>query len=165
MKPAQKPPTCDGCPAQSYGVGWVAPEIPRHIQPTIAFVGQGPGETEALYSIPFHPEAASGKMLTEWIHLAGLQRTEVLITNLVWCWLPHHYERGVPKGSRNPEPEEADHCYRVHLYPLLERLGFGAPGKWVFTVGAPASEYLLELEGSSEPYLGTLTIKDLPRPK
>ena len=164
MKTSPRPETCRGCPADKWAVGFVPPEIPKSGSAQIAFCGQGPGETEALYSIPFHPEAASGKMLTEWIHLAGLQRTEVLVTNLVWCWLPHHYEKGLPKGNRNPEPDEADYCYRAHLYPLLTRLGFDQPDHWIFTVGAPASEYLLGIE-KSEPFLGTVSVVDLPLPK
>jgi uracil-DNA glycosylase family 4 len=143
-------------------VGFVPPSVPRSGSATIAFIGQGPGEIEAMYSIPFHPEAPAGKMLTEWIHLAGLQRTEVLITNGVWCWLPAAKPNGVPKGNRDPTRDEQDHCYRQHLHPLLTKLGFDQPDKWVFTVGASVSKYLLELDGSSEKHLGTVTVKELP---
>lgn len=165
MKPSPKPDSCRGCDAYEWGVGFVPSAVPRSGTATIAFIGQGPGLTEALYSVPFHPEAPAGKMLTEWIHLAGLQRTEVLVGNLVQCYLPQSKTNGVPKGNRNPTPAEADHCYRAHLYPLLTKLGFDQPDHWLFTVGAPASEYLLQLDGSSEKYLGTVSVVELPVPK
>ena len=53
MSLTTKPKACEKCPAYEWGVGFVPPEnLTTH---RFALVGQGPGETEALTSRPFHP--------------------------------------------------------------------------------------------------------------
>lgn len=171
MKPRQKPDTCRGCPAERYGVGFVPPLLPQRGAPTVAFIGQGPGEMEARYSEPFWPQAPAGEKLMEWIYAGHGQRTQLLLSNIVWCWLPSHYDKGFPRGNREPTWDEVHFCYQRHLGPLLQRLGFldddasgsgGSSGeRWVFTVGTPATRHLLG-EEKVEAYLGTANQRRLP---
>ena len=195
MSYTPKPSACEGCPAYSWGVGFVPPSRPRFRrssgrEPTaleprsesvlaeyptggllpeadsthIVFVGQGPGETEARTSQPFHPNAPSGDLLTRWMYQAGLQRTEVLITNVVQCWLPKAKPNGTPVGNRDPKENEIKHCYAAHLRPLLEQYGFLNDNpddrKVIVTVGAPASRTLLG-DPKVERHLGTMVRRDL----
>ncbi len=180
-----KPSGCDGCPARDWGVGFVPPELPRQRRssrqtetgegPTlpgggvgsnvhVAFVGQGPGETEARTSIPFHPNAPSGDLLTRWMHSAGLQRSEVLVTNVVWCWLPKTKHNGVPMGNTDPKDGAIAHCLGAHLRPLLEEYGFvdDQPDdrKVIVTVGAPASRTFLG-DPKVERHLGTMVRREV----
>lgn len=150
-----KPPTCEGCPAYGWGVGFVPPEVPTR-QRDLTVVGQGPGETEAHTSRPFHPDAPSGRMLTRWLHEAGWQRTRALITNVVWCWLPEAKPKGIPRGNRSPTAAEVHHCRRAHLDPLLATL---QPNDLVVTVGAPATSSLLGVEKVSK-YIGTINYRE-----
>ena len=155
MRPKPKPLVCMDCPAYSYGVGFVEPEVPK-TQRDLTVVGQGPGETEALFSRPFHPEAPSGRMLTRWLNEAGFLRTRVLLTNVVWCWMPAAKPKGFPKGNREPTKAEISYCRRVHLDPLLATLG---SDDLIVTVGAPATGSLLQIEGVSK-YLGTFNYRE-----
>jgi uracil-DNA glycosylase family 4 len=161
MRPNPKPHSCAGCPAADYGVGFVPPIIPKR-QTNLAIVGQGPGEMEARFSEPFFPQAPAGQKLTGWLHQAGLQRTRVLLTNVVWCWLPAAKPKGIPKGNREPTHQEIAHCYRVHLRPCLTRLGFDKPDTFIVPVGAPSTRFFLGLEKGADKYLGTITQRELP---
>ena len=154
MRPAPKPDSCRGCPAYEWGVGFVPPEFPARVVDQIA-IGQGPGETEANFSQPFHPEAPAGRTLNRWLNAAGLQRTRTLITNVVWCWMPAGKPKGRPVGNREPTPEEIEFCRRAHLDPLLEQF----PEQPRILLGAPATRSLLGVETVSK-YNGTFVWKD-----
>jgi uracil-DNA glycosylase family 4 len=150
-----KGPGCKGCPAEHYGVGFVAPTGPRDAQ--LCVVGQGPGEMEARNDEPFYTEAPSGGMLTKWLYAAGFQRSDTLLTNLVWCWLPERKPNGIPQGNRNPRPAEIAHCRRVHLDPLLRVWKASAPRdrhSGLVSVGIPAQDALFSVRG--EKYIGTI---------
>lgn len=157
-----KPPQCEGCPAYRWGRSFVEPEG----TPTSGFVlvGQGPGETEAHTSRPFHPDAPAGFLLTNRLYHSGLQRTEVLLGNLVQCWLPARVERGVPKGNRDPERAEAQWCWNAHVGPWLHGLQAEGSLKHLIPVGAPAAKFLLGLpwDKGVERYMGTSQLVELP---
>ena len=104
MKP--KPPTCDGCPAQRVGKGYVPGEGPSTA--SIALLGQGPGEEEAWTSRPF--VGPSGRTLDWWLVRAGVERHKVWVDNVVRCWLP---------GNRAPTSAEIAHCRKAHWEPAL----------------------------------------------
>lgn len=156
----RKAPTCDGCPAREWGQGWVPPEVPRQ-PPRWALVGQGPGPSEAHSGHPFNPEAPAGATLTHWLHRARLLRSEALVTNVVWCWLPESITRGIPEGNREPTAAEAKYCYGQHLGPLLAAHGFDQPEKLIVAVGAPAARLLLGIS-KVDKYMGTFNQKGLP---
>jgi uracil-DNA glycosylase family 4 len=65
----------------------------------ILFIGEGPGFNENELGRPFVGQA--GKFLDELLSHAGLNRTEVFITNVVKCR---------PPGNRDPLPEELYAC-------------------------------------------------------
>jgi DNA polymerase len=71
----------------------------------IMFVGEAPGRFEDEKGRPF--VGAAGKILDEMLSKAGLQRSQVFITNIVKCR---------PPNNRVPEQEEATACR-----PYLDR--------------------------------------------
>ncbi len=71
----------------------------------IMFVGEAPGRFEDEKGRPF--VGAAGKILDEMLSKAGLQRSQVFITNIVKCR---------PPNNRIPEPDEATACR-----PYLDR--------------------------------------------
>jgi DNA polymerase len=68
-------------------------------------IGEGPGWHEDQQGRPF--VGAAGKFLNELLGLAGLNREDVFITNVVKCR---------PPGNRDPLPDEIAACA-----PYLER--------------------------------------------
>ena len=140
-------------------MGFVPPEGPLTAQ--LMYLGQGPGEQEALQSRPFVEVAPAGGRLSQWVHKAGGQRTDALVTNVVWCWKPKGYKAGLPFGNDEPTPAEIDHCYRAHLHPLIDQM----PNlRWIIPLGAPAGRWALGVpEGQAyEPFVGTTSEKELP---
>jgi len=75
---------------------------------TILTVGEGPGATENLLGLPFVGQA--GKLLDKLFPLAGLERKEVFITNIV-----HHR----PPENRDPLPNEIA-AYGKYLDEIIE---------------------------------------------
>lgn len=71
----------------------------------IMFIGEGPGWHEDQQGRPF--VGAAGKFLNELLALAGLQREDVFIANVVKCR---------PPGNRDPMPDEIAACA-----PYLDR--------------------------------------------
>ena len=65
----------------------------------VVFVGEAPGENEDLQGRPF--VGKSGKILADAMALAGISRSDVMITNTVKCR---------PPSNRNPKPEEMEAC-------------------------------------------------------
>jgi uracil-DNA glycosylase family 4 len=156
---AVKPPACSGCPAAEWSVGFVPPTGPHAA--AVAFVGQGPGEAEAEFSVPFHPDAASGSRLSKWMHRSGWQRNDVLIGNVVQCWLPESKPGGRPRGNREPTRAEIASCWHRYVGPWLNSL----PNLTnVVAVGVPAAKWLLQLpwDRGGERYAGTSTLVELP---
>jgi DNA polymerase len=74
----------------------------------IVCVGEGPGRNEDQQGIPFVGQA--GKLLDKLFPLAGLERKEVFITNIV-----HHR----PPENRDPLPEEIL-AYGKYLDKIIE---------------------------------------------
>lgn len=74
----------------------------------IVCVGEGPGFNEDKQGIPFVGQA--GKLLDKLLPLAGLERKEVFITNIV-----HHR----PLENRDPLPEEIS-AYGKYLDKIIE---------------------------------------------
>lgn len=71
----------------------------------VMLIGEGPGWHEDQQGRPF--VGAAGKFLNELLSLAGLQREDVFITNVVKCR---------PPGNRDPLPDEIAACA-----PYLDR--------------------------------------------
>ena len=121
MPVSPKPKSCQGCPAYRLPGGFVPSSGPSDAE--VVVVGQGPGRDEAILGKPF--VGPSGMRLDRWLRRAGWQRSELLVTNVVWCHLP---------GNRPPTAEERRICWSRHLGPLIH----SAPRKLVIAVGVPA---------------------------
>src|ERR687886_2388340 len=65
----------------------------------LMFIGEAPGKNEDLKGRPF--VGAAGRILDESMKKAGLERSEVFITNLVKCR---------PPGNRVPQEDERTAC-------------------------------------------------------
>ncbi len=85
----------------------------------IMFVGEGPGFHENEQGRPF--VGAAGNFLNELLAQAGLQRSDVWITNVVKCR---------PPGNRDPLPEEIATCDQY-----LERQIAAINPKIIITLG------------------------------
>jgi len=71
----------------------------------IVFIGEAPGKQEDIQGLPF--VGASGRFLNEMLEAAGLERSDVYITNIV---------KYRPPNNRDPLPEE-----KREFWPYLMR--------------------------------------------
>lgn len=93
----------------------------------IVFIGEAPGKNEDLQGLPF--VGAAGKFLNEMLAAAGMERSDVYITNIV---------KYRPPNNRDPLPEE-----KAAFWPyLLKQLQIIQP-KVVITLGRHSMEYFL----------------------
>jgi DNA polymerase len=75
--------------------------VPGHGPATaeIMFIGEGPGFHENEQGLPF--VGAAGRFLDELLQSAGINRSQVFITNVVKCR---------PPSNRDPQPDELHAC-------------------------------------------------------
>lgn len=93
----------------------------------IVFIGEAPGKNEDLQGKPFI--GAAGKFLDTMLEAAGMDRSDVYITNIV---------KYRPPNNRDPLPEEK----AAFLPYLLKQLQIINP-KVVITLGRHSMEYFL----------------------
>ncbi|MBI2046052.1 MAG: uracil-DNA glycosylase [Parcubacteria group bacterium] len=94
----------------------------------IMFIGEAPGEKEALSGRPFC--GAAGKMLDTLLESIGLLRADVYITNIV---------KDRPQDNRDPIPEE------IALYaPFLNRQIEIIRPRVIATLGRYSMKYIFE---------------------
>ncbi len=75
----------------------------------IMFIGEGPGYHEDRQGRPF--VGAAGQFLDELLGMAGLQRSDVFIANVVKCR---------PPKNRDPQPDEVQTCTSHYLFRQIE---------------------------------------------
>lgn len=93
----------------------------------IVFIGEAPGKKEDEVGMPF--VGAAGKFLNEMLVAAGMQRSDVYITNIV---------KYRPPNNRDPEPDE-----KQAFWPyLLRQLEIIKP-KIVITLGRHSGGYFI----------------------
>lgn len=98
-----------------------------NVNADIVFIGEAPGKNEDEQGLPF--VGAAGKFLNEMLAQAGMDRTDVFITNIV---------KYRPPNNRDPLPEE-----KKAFWPyLLKQLQIIEP-KVVITLGRHSMEYFL----------------------
>src|SRR5688500_8654833 len=98
-----------------------------NIDAEIVFIGEAPGKNEDEQGLPF--VGAAGKFLNEMLAAAGMDRSDVYITNIV---------KYRPPNNRDPLPEE-----KKAFWPyLLKQLQIIEP-KVVITLGRHSMEYFL----------------------
>lgn len=100
----------------------------------IMFVGEAPGRNEAATGRPFC--GAAGKILDELLAYAGINRTDVYITNIV---------KDRPPFNRDPLPEEI-----VAYGPFLDRQINIIQPQVIATLGRYAMGYIMERFGLIE---------------
>lgn len=98
-----------------------------NVDADIVFIGEAPGKNEDEQGLPF--VGAAGKFLNEMLAEAGMDRSDVYITNIV---------KYRPPNNRDPLPEE-----KKEFWPyLLKQLQIIQP-KVVITLGRHSMEYFL----------------------
>ena len=162
MALAEKPPGCEGCPAQYSGRGFVRPVGPPGA--TFLVIGSGPTEDDAYQGEPAFDGAFTGQSVTRRLYTAGLLRSEVILTDLVWCWMPNSKAKGAYKGSRPPTRTEIKHCWKAHLGPFLADLPPGDQPKHIITMGLPALRWFkgMKADDPAETHYGTTELHPLP---
>ncbi|MCL2785601.1 MAG: uracil-DNA glycosylase [Methanomassiliicoccaceae archaeon] len=126
---------CTGCPLCEARTQVVMPDGNRNS--TVALVGEAPGEREDITGRPFI--GRSGKLLEKIMNEAGIERSDVLITNTVKCR---------PPNNRDPTKEEMDACRPFLEYELSSR-------KVVVGLGRSACRTLVGYEGKMADIVNT----------
>lgn len=98
-----------------------------NIDADIVLIGEAPGKNEDEQGLPF--VGAAGKFLNEMLESAGMQRSDVYITNIV---------KYRPPNNRDPDPEE-----KKAFWPYLVRQLDVIRPKIVVTLGRHSMEYFL----------------------
>lgn len=93
----------------------------------IVFIGEAPGKNEDEQGLPF--VGAAGKFLNEMLATAGLNRSDVYITNIV---------KYRPPNNRDPSPEE-----KQAFWPYLARQLEIIDPKAIVTLGRHSMEFFL----------------------
>src|SRR5688572_25792454 len=126
---------CQACPLWKTGTQTVFGEGSRHAK--VVFVGEQPGNDEDLAGKPFVGPA--GKLLNDALEEAGIDRTEVYVTNAVkhFKWEP----KGKRRIHKKPNAREIAACHpwlQAELEVLKPRL--------LVCLGATAAQTLLGKE-------------------
>lgn len=106
----------------------------------VLIVGEAPGKNEDVQGKPF--VGAAGKYLDELLAIAGLNREDVYIANVLKCR---------PPGNRNPKPEEIQACADY----LREQTRIISPD-YIVTLGNFATKFILRTETGITRLRGTL---------
>lgn len=116
---------CDLAPSRTQVVPGVGPH-----KAALMLIGEGPGANEDKQGRPF--VGRGGKLLDALLAEAGVDRSEVFVTNVVACR---------PPGNRTPKPAEV----REHAPWLEEQIRLVAP-KVIVTLGRAALTYFFPKE-------------------
>jgi len=100
------------------------------VKADIMFIGDTPGEDDDLHGVPFVGQA--GTVFDEWMAMIGLKRSEVLISNIVWC--------RPKKGDKNRPPSDRE--LMTCAKNGIERLIKYVMPKQVICLGSTASSYI-----------------------
>jgi len=103
-------------------------------------IGEAPGKNEDLTGVPF--VGAAGKFLDELLAVAGLERDEVFIANVVKCR---------PPGNRDPRPIEIETCVPF----LREQVRVISP-QIIVTLGNFATRVVLKTDAGITGLRGTV---------
>ena len=106
----------------------------------VLLVGEAPGKNEDLQGVPFVGKA--GQNLNTLLEIAGLQREDVFIANVLKCR---------PPGNRNPRPEEIEVCT-----PFLREQTRTINPEFIVTLGNFATKFILKTDVGITHLRGTL---------
>lgn len=93
----------------------------------IVFIGEAPGKNEDEQGLPF--VGAAGRFLNDMLAAAGLERSDVYITNIV---------KYRPPNNRDPLPDE-----KAAFWPYLIKQLHVIQPKVIITLGRHSMEYFL----------------------
>ena len=124
---------CTLCPLHETRERAVPGEGPD--RPRVMLIGEGPGREEDLTGKPF--VGRSGKLLTEVLLDAGMNREDVFITSVVKCR---------PPKNRNPKSAEFSICIQAHLNRQIAVLN----PKVIVLLGGVAAKAILGEKNVSE---------------
>ena len=96
----------------------------------VMFIGEAPGKNEDLQGEPFVGKA--GQSLNRLLSLAGLERDDVYIANVLKCR---------PPSNRNPRPEEIQACT-----PFLREQTRTIDPEYIVTLGNFSTKFILKTE-------------------
>ncbi len=96
----------------------------------VLIVGEAPGKNEDLQGEPFVGKA--GQSLNRLLSLAGLERDDVYIANVLKCR---------PPSNRNPRPEEIQACT-----PFLREQTRTIDPEYIVTLGNFSTKFILKTE-------------------
>lgn len=99
--------TCTECPLHESRTKVVFGEGPEDAK--IMLIGEAPGKNEDETGRPFIGMA--GRLLSEILHEADLDRSEIYITSIVKCR---------PEGNRKPKKPEYSTCIALYLEKQIE---------------------------------------------
>ncbi len=116
---------CKSCPLYKYRTNAVPGEGP--VPAKLMLIGEAPGRNEDIQGRPFVGDA--GKLLDQYLSIAGIDRKECYITNVVKCR---------PPNNRKPFPEEIAICTNLYLFDQIELVS----PKLIVALGVSAAEGL-----------------------
>ena len=115
-------PLCDGRTQTVFGVGNPEAEV--------MFIGEAPGRQEDLGAEPFI--GAAGKYLNELLALAGIERPDIYIANVLKCR---------PPSNRDPQVDEIEACA-----PFLREQVRAIDPDVIVTLGNFATRFILKTD-------------------
>lgn len=94
-----KPASCQNCPLFEPPLGkYLGFSQPEFGHPGVLLVGEALGEEEEIVGIGF--QGRSGQYLFSNLQRVGIERTDVSITNVLWCRPPNNKLVGMPYESK-----------------------------------------------------------------
>lgn len=143
---------CRGCDLWSRATQTVFGEGAQHA--SVMFVGEQPGDKEDLQGHPFVGPA--GRLLDECLEAAGIDRSEVYVTNAVkhFNWEPA--EKGKRRIHKKPRYSEIQACR-----PWLDAEIAVTRPRVIILLGATAAQAILGKQFSVTRQRGTFVASDL----
>jgi DNA polymerase len=138
-----KPYSCVGCSLYEKGIGFATAVGP--VEAPLLLVGEALGRDEAFKGVPFAGRA--GGILDKALRLAGLDRADIRIHNVVNCQpTASNWLEGAPW-----ERSAVQHCTSHYLSSTLQE-----PHKVIVALGGVSARYLLGLPRSSHVHVADL---------
>lgn len=131
---------CTSCPLANLGRNKIVFGTGNPMS-KIMLIGEGPGEKEDELGLPF--VGRSGNLLTRMLAIAGINRQDIFITNIVKCRPPH---------NRKPTALESTTCKKILLEKQIEIINPDI----LCTLGSCPLESLLESKVSITKIRGQL---------
>lgn len=163
LTPRARPRACEGCPRNAKGIGFVTPS--GHSDSRFIVVGQGPDNDSAKQSQSFMEGGYIGRATTERLYRAKVNRSEVIFTDTVWCYLPGAYPNF--RAPMDPAVGAIKHCWNAHLGPYLETVHDPDRPKHIITLGNSTLRFFKGLTQKlpAVPHLGTTELEAMPKVK